>query len=123
MKAILIDPKAKTITIIDIKFGLKPIYDLLKCSCFTCPVTYPNLDTLYVDDESWLTYDKTTKPAGFTFPDWSYPILGRGLIMGENEEGGSIDVKSTPADFLRDIIWMSPEEMYSHGISAGIIDD
>jgi len=119
MKAILIDPAKRTVSEVDIKKGsLKDIYKTLECSTFECPVSYPNGDTMYCDEEAWLTYDE--EDTGFMFPDWSYAFLGKALIIGCTKGGNDADCKSKISDF-KNIIWKSETQMYLQGRKMGLI--
>ena len=108
MKAILINPENQTITEIDIKKGINPIYKALDCDTFAAPVTYDNGDTMYCDDEGLFKEQK----GGIIMPDWAYMIVGKILVLGcDNETGESKDVE-TPVDFFKKhIIWKSEDEV------------
>lgn len=108
MKALKIDSTNKTITFVEIGNSLQDIYNGIgnKCTCFTCPVSYPNNDALYTDDEGLFKPQK----GGFMFRDWAYPIVGNALILGNTPMGESADVRSTPADF-KDIIWLNESQV------------
>jgi hypothetical protein len=126
MKVILIDPNTKTIQPLDVKWPenhLKEIYKLLTCSMIECPIDYENGDTMYCDEEAWITAARYRgRPlAGFMFPDWSYAILGKALIVGSNEEGEDVDCKSAPEDFSN-IRWRNHEQMTNQGIEHGHIN-
>jgi len=118
MKALLIDPKTRTITSIDVNGKLEDYYKHLECSTIECPVIYPNNDALYCDEEGWLHY--TEEMCGFMFPEWSYAILGKGLIIGTDDMGNSKDCKSTSEDFAN-IIWRTEVQMYIQGRKNGLI--
>jgi hypothetical protein len=107
MKALLIDPAKKTITEIEIEKGINAIYKAIDCSTFECPaVDFPNNDALYCDEEALLNPEKIE--GGFMYPHWSYPIVGKALVLGTNlNTGDSVSVK-TPAEVIgRNIIWVS----------------
>jgi hypothetical protein len=104
MKAILINPENQTITKMEIDKGLEAIYKVMGCSIFACPVSYPNGDTLYCDDEG--LYKPDIKGA-FTYPNWHSPIVGKCLIMGTNEIGESTDCESIILDIEKNIEWIT----------------
>ena len=95
MKVIKIDSTNRTISNIEIGNSLDDIYAALGdgCTCFACPVVYPNNDGMYIDDEG------LGQPNGFIFPNWLYPISGNALIIGTDSEGNSMDAQSTIEDF------------------------
>ena len=118
MKAILIDPIKKTIEEVEHTGDIDSIYKLLDCSMFETPIHYPNDDVMYCDESAWLHIKEPY--AGFEFPGWSYAILGKGLIVGTNNEGEDVDCKSSINDF-KTIIWKSQEEMKRQGYNMGMI--
>lgn len=106
MKAIKIDVANKEILEIEIGKGLQNIYDAIGCELFCCPVTWENQDTLYADDEALLKDDIV---GCFAFPDFNYPIVGNALILGTNDEGESVDAKTSIAELKEKIIWGNRE--------------
>lgn len=119
MKVILIDPKAKSITETNIGKSLQDIYKAMECEMIEAPLNYPNGDTMYCDEEAWLHF-KEEEDAGFMFHDWNYPILGKSIIVGTNNEGDSVDCKSSVEDF-KNVIWVSAFEMSVFGTEIGLI--
>lgn len=96
MRGILIDPQAFTITEVELdpnKDRLPQIYTLLRCDTFDC-VDLDNGDTLYVDDNGLAT----RSPFHFIVADCPQPLVGRGLVLGTNDEGESISAKTTLTD-------------------------
>jgi len=95
MKAILIDPKLKIINKTNYSGNYKDISKLTECNIFTGVYPFKNCeDTIYVDDEGLLKVSNYC----FTFRcDNGYvqPLMGKGLIIGCNKEGESIDVKTS----------------------------
>lgn len=106
LKAILINPENKTVTVIELERGLDAIYKAMDCDIFACPITYPNEDSLYCDDEGLFKAQK----GGVIMKNWNYPILGKMLVIGSNDEGDSVDVKSTVEFFTEQIKWLSEDE-------------
>ena len=85
MRTILIDPEAQTVEELDFKGDYKKIQMTIGCSCFTSfNIDGPDYETIYVDDEGLL------QPSGFVFEYQGHPLVGRGLIMGCDDEGASI---------------------------------
>jgi len=93
-KAIKINVEKQALELITIEDGLQPIYDAIGngCSCFCCPVSFMNEDTIYCDDEILLDVDKIK--GGFIMEGWSVPLCGNAIILGTDTEGDSVDVKS-----------------------------
>jgi hypothetical protein len=105
--AILINSANQSVTLV--KVGeYTDIYTHLgnDCSLFACPITFENNDTLYVDDEG--LYHPFE--GGFMLKDWSYPIVGNGLILGTDDEGDSADCHTTIEDIMAQIVWVSQED-------------
>ena len=103
MKAILINPEDRSVTYVELDKGLDPIYKILDCDCFACPIVYGNNDAMYCDDEGLFKPQK----GGIIMPDWEYPILGKIIIVGTDEDGNSIDVKSELNYFTDSITWLN----------------
>lgn len=105
MRGILIDPRAFTLTEVQLeatKDRLQQIYDLLQCHTFDC-VGLDNGDTLYVDDNGIAT----GSPFHFIVADYPQPLVGRGLILGTNDEGESISSITTLDDLRTRITFMT----------------
>ena len=111
-KAIKIDAINKKIYEVEIHNELDDIYNHLDCDLFTCPVSLDNQDTLYVDDEGLLInlYDYK---GSFYFKDFQQPLFGHGLIIGTNNEGDSVDVKSTVEE-IEKLVSFIPDETGKH---------
>ena len=107
MRAILIDPTAKTVTEIQIGTDYKEIYKAIDCSCFACPIEYDNGDTLYCDDEGLFKEQK----GGVIMSGWNYPILGKMIVIGcDVETGESKDAESTVEFFTSQIKWLTESQ-------------
>ncbi len=85
-RAYLIDPFEKTLAEIDYDNNFRSIYTLIEAELFTAVVLNANQDCVYIDDEGLL------KPNAF-FQIQNYPNLlaGKGLVLGTDSEGGSIE--------------------------------
>jgi hypothetical protein len=105
-KALKIDVVAKTVTKVEID-KYQDIYAQIGngCNLFCCPVEFENGDTLFADDESLL---KEVEGC-FILPNWNYPIVGNAIILGTDEEGDSIDCKSTIEEISSEILFGNKE--------------
>ena len=105
--AILINSANQSVTLVQVG-EYTDIYKHLanECSLFACPITFENNDTLYVDDEG--LYHPFE--GGFMLKDWSYPVVGNGLILGADEEGESRDAETTIEEIMAQIVWVSKED-------------
>lgn len=96
MKAFLIDPYEATIKEVQYGGDYNEIYDLIDCQIFTCVTFTEDEDTIFVDDEGLVN---GKEQAFFRVVDTprgpSYPLVGKGLVLGTNEEGDSVEPKIT----------------------------
>lgn len=76
------------------------------CGLITAPIIFDNEDTIYVDDEGMFN----DYGGGFMMEDWAYPLVGNGVLLGSNEEGDSVDVKTTKEELEKMIKWVSLED-------------
>jgi hypothetical protein len=97
MRGILIDPWFKQVKEVECTGELDDMYGLMsnmfgpKVSVFCLGMTWPNGDTLYVDDEGLL------KPGMRLFDIGRADgqlLAGNGLILGSDAEGNSVAAKS-----------------------------
>ena len=102
-KAYLIDPEKKTIEAVELDGDLKSIYKLLDCDMIAAPIEFDNKDTMFVDDEGLFKEQK----GAIKMKDWSYPIVGKVMIIGCDDEGESVDVKTPIEFFQKEIIWVN----------------
>ena len=102
MRAILIDPFTQTIEEVDYSGDYKDIYGLIECDLFTT-VYLPNTsdDTLFVDDEGLYVENQRF----FKIEGYEQPLAGRGLLLGTDEEGESIDCMSTVEEVKAIVSW------------------
>lgn len=81
MRAILIDPEAKTITEVDYNGKLEDIYRLTRCDCVD--LVRIGHHVIYVDDEGLLKSGQSF----FKLSNYDQPLAGCGLVVGEGDEG------------------------------------
>ena len=107
MKAIKIDVANKKVSQVNIG-NYKEIYGQIGngCNLFCCPVQWENNDVLYADDEALL---KDELEGCFMMPDFNYPIVGNAIILGTNEEGESVDVKTKISELQKKIMFGNKE--------------
>lgn len=96
MKALKINVTDKSVQEVEIE-NAKDIYSHIgnNCRVFAVPYIFENGDALYCDDESLLN---DTPPNCFMLSDFYYPLVGNAIILGTNDDGESIDVKSKKDD-------------------------
>ena len=93
MKAILINPKEEIIRVISYDGDYKSIYQILECRAFECVYPFKNEDTIYIDEEGLL------KDSNYSFAikcddGTTISLMGKGLILGTDAEGESIECQS-----------------------------
>lgn len=108
MRTLLINEQNQTVTEFNLNKGLKNIYAVLECETIEAPgvSNLKERDIFYCDEEALLKQSKIK--GGFMFPGWSYPIVGKALVVGTDDEGEDIDCTTNPED-LSNIIWISRE--------------
>ena len=103
MKAILIDPFAETVEVVDYSGNWEEISDLIECRYFDI-VRVDDKESLYIDDEGLYTENQRF----FKWDGYPHPLAGRGLILGTNEEGESIDTDMETED-VEKLVTFLPE--------------
>lgn len=94
MKAILIDPEAKTVSEVDYSGDWKDINTIIGSRSFDCVrLDGDTNDGLFVDDEGLMA------ESGFVFQmNDVHPLVGKGLIIGCDDEGDSISTSLKVSD-------------------------
>lgn len=92
MKAILIDPRTKTLEGIELpddsRARMERIYALLGCSYVDCVRLDTGRDAVFVDDEGLL--GDLSAQRFFWLEGTHSPLAGAGVIMGADEEGETV---------------------------------
>lgn len=85
MRTILIDPEKQTVEELEFMGNYTDIQNIIGCRCFTTlNLGGETNDAVFVDDEG-LFHD-----SGYVFTIEGRPLVGKGLIMGCDDEGESI---------------------------------
>ena len=104
IKGLLIDPEKREISEIEIPFDddgscLHGMYEALNCTAVDCGrgglcyLPSSPSDDIWFDDEGLYSDCE----AMFKLPEW-VPLVGRGLILGFDDEGECVDHTLTPED-------------------------
>jgi hypothetical protein len=116
-KAIKIDVENQSIYAVELSDDYKDIYTKIGngCTTFAVPITFENQDSIFCDDEVLLRPDDIK--GGFILKGWNYPIIGNAIILGCDEEGESIDAKTSMVD-LPLIQFLTEQEAKDYGKKA-----
>ena len=95
-KALFIDATAQTITEIELGDDFREISKKIGCDLFTVATELPNMDALYVDDEGLIN---GTENFFYHKKLYTHPLAGNGIILGTDDEGDSVDVKTNAKEF------------------------
>ena len=114
MKAYLIDPINKIVSVVDYNGDYQTINKLINSQRgFDAVYGFRNEDTLYVDDEGLLR--KENYCFEFTYDNGHVaPLMGKALVLGTDAEGESVEVKSSLEEVESKIKWVGKVEIY-HG--------
>ena len=114
MKAYLIDPINKIVSVVDYNGDYQTINKLINSQRgFDAVYGFRNEDTLYVDDEGLLR--KENYCFEFTYDNGHVaPLMGKALVLGTDAEGESVAVKSSLEEVESKIRWVGKVEIY-HG--------
>jgi hypothetical protein len=110
MKAILIDVENREVKMVEVEKGIHAIYEKINCDCFTV-VSLENEDAIFIDDEGLLKLSETSK--FFFIEGYHQPLAGNGLILGTDEEGESVDAKSSLEDIKNRVRFLTIQEVYA----------
>lgn len=120
MKAIKIDVVSRELSYVEIN-DYTEIYNEIGngCNLFCAPFEFENGDTIFSDDEALLK----EVHGGFIMDGWNYPLCGNAIIQGCDDEGDSIEVKSSIEELAPRIIWVDKnycEKWQSYAMLKGI---
>lgn len=109
LKAFLIDPYAMTVTETTYSGDYNDIYEKIDCEIFACVTFNDDEDTIYIDDEGLVNgkeqafFRIINTPQGNT-----YPLVGKGLVLGTDEEGATVEPKITLEKLKKQIQFIPP---------------
>ena len=90
MIAYLIDPHAKTVEQVDYSGEYQDIYKLIDARTFDV-ARLAEGDGIFIDDEGLMV----DEPVFFKHKDYRHPLVGKGLVLGCDDEGNSISPACT----------------------------
>lgn len=124
LRAILIDPKEKTIKEVEFQYeNFKSFYPVLDCETITVPVILEGEDQLVVDDEGRLHMDRELYAFNFNIDpkklidnlpkevidlkgNYIRDIAGKAMIIGADEEGDITDAKTSLDEIKKRVEWV-----------------
>lgn len=83
---ILIDPDTRTVSHVEVKGDYTAIYPIIDARCFTVAPIKGDGDGIYLDDNGLFSVGKAVWYTDL-YPEG---LIGKGLIMGTDEEGESV---------------------------------
>lgn len=114
MRAYLINPFDKTVTEVEYDGDYKSIYTLIDADCFDV-ARLDKGDGIYVDDEGLIS----GKPQEFFLVrGYPTPLAGKGLLLGCNDEGETIEPFITLDELQSQVSFISNLEV-AIGARAG----
>lgn len=110
MKAIFIDAKNGKVELVERDFkNYKLINEQIGCDIFAYATSFNNGDVLYVDDEG--LFDRELN-SFFTYEGAHQPFAGNGLILGTDEEGDSVDAKTSLMEVASKVEFMTRSQAF-----------
>jgi hypothetical protein len=106
MQAYLIDPFNKTITAVEYSGDYKQIYQHIGADLFTAATFNDFGDSVFVDDEGLFKPDQEF----FLVNGYPQPLAGKGLVLGCNDDGDSVEPSIT-LDQCRALVDWVPHHM------------
>ena len=104
IKGLLIDPEKRTVSPVEIPLDedgscLHGMYRAIGCATVDCGRGGLRYLPSHPEDDVWFDDEGLFSGCKFSFmlPDW-VPIIGRGLILGFNDEGDCVDHTLTAED-------------------------
>jgi Domain of unknown function (DUF3846) len=104
LTGILIDPFAKTVTMVEVVHDLSAYYKLLDCDLVDVIRLTPHVD-LWIDDEGLLK--EPPNQAYFYLGDYPSPIAGRALLLGHDKEGNSRSLRTTEEEIVAHVMFVN----------------
>ena len=121
MRAYLIDPIKKEISVVNYNGDYQMINKFINCPRgFDAVYGFRNQDTLFVDDEGLLR--KENYGFEFTYDNGhTQPLMGKALVLGTDAEGESVAVKSTLEEVASKVNWIGKVNIYHSQMGFEIV--
>ena len=109
MKAILVDPYKKIFTNVEIS-GSSEIYSMIDANYFDV-VSIDEKNDIFIDDEGLLSLDENSMFIHFN--NTNIALAGKGLVIGINKHGESVDTTLTTDVLEKMISFLTVVEAYN----------
>lgn len=109
MKAILIDPFARTVEEVEYTGEYTNINEHIKAQYFDVVRINRKGDAIFVDDEGLINGNENQQFFGWI--GYANPLAGRGLVLGTDDEGESISPSIDLETVRKHVIWMNADEV------------
>jgi hypothetical protein len=109
IKVIVIDPFKNEIREDSYDGSLEGLYKLGNFELFDVGPTFENGDSVYVDDEGLLKDNQEF----FVMAGYQQPLAGIGVVIGTDEEGESVDCKSSLEEIKNKVMFVSKDDALS----------
>lgn len=113
MKALLIDPVARSVKEVTHDGSLASMYKLIGCSTIEATYPFPNTgDCAYVDEEG--LFSLTSESKFVLFEGFHAPLAGRALIVGTNlRTGATVAPKIDAVEVAKRVSFLNIREAQS----------
>jgi hypothetical protein len=119
MRAYLIDPFTKTVTEVEHNGDYREIYKLIDAETFTTVLLNSRRDTVYLDDEG--LFKPLDQQEFFMLRSYPNPLAGKGLVLGTNYAGDSVDPQASLEEVTNAVVWVD-HELVKRKSEAGAFD-
>lgn len=106
MRAILIDPHAKTVTEVEHDGTLEGIYRAIGADCVCTVGLGVDRDAVFLDDDGLFREGQEF----FSIGEYPHPLAGKGLVLGCDAEGESCAPVLGAAFVQAHVQWLTPRE-------------
>lgn len=111
MRALLIDPEAHDVREVEYTGDYRQIYELIGAEPFDVFYLPDSTDACFVDDEGTM---RRPLPPSFLVLGYPHELFGRGLVLGTDGRGNSIEPKLTLDELRKRVAFVlrlpDPEE-------------
>lgn len=117
MKAYLIDSQNKTVSEVEYDGTIDCIYRHLDVGTFDVVQLDDNGDSVFVDDEGLLKDPYYF----FEVQGVSFPLAGRGLVLGTDDEGDSVEPVMSLDSLKERVSFLSRDELVERLVARNIL--